>query len=93
MFSMRVTSFFPPLLLALALLGGPADRIGAQGTGPWDVATAGARPGGAEDCTTVFQKLLDEAGRAGGGVVTVPAGRYRINGHLTLPANVTLEGI
>ena len=44
------------------------------------------------DCTAVFQKLLDEAGQAGGGVVEVPAGRYRINTGLSIPANVTLSG-
>jgi hypothetical protein len=40
----------------------------------------------------VFQKLLDEVGTAGGGVVEVPAGRYRINTGLSIPANVTLSG-
>jgi hypothetical protein len=57
------------------------------------VLEAGARPGGEEDCTAVFQRLLDEAGKAGGGIVEVPAGRFRINEHLAVPANVTLEGI
>ncbi|MCI0493318.1 MAG: glycoside hydrolase family 55 protein [Planctomycetes bacterium] len=45
------------------------------------------------DNTAVFQRLLDEAGQAGGGVVEVPAGRFRINGQLSIPANVTLQGI
>src|ERR1051326_8497552 len=48
---------------------------------------------GQADCTTVFQKMLDEAGKAKGGVVDMPAGRYRINGNLSIPANVTLQGI
>jgi hypothetical protein len=47
---------------------------------------------GQADCTAIFQKLLDEAGAAGGGVVEVPAGRYRINTGLSIPANVTLSG-
>ncbi len=59
----------------------------------WNVAEAGAKPDGQADCTAVFQKLLDQAGRAGGGVVEAPAGRYRIDGNLTIPANVTLQGI
>lgn len=41
----------------------------------------------------MFQALLNEAGQAGGGVVEVPAGQYRINGGLSVPANVTLQGI
>jgi hypothetical protein len=63
------------------------------GVSHWNVCETGARPGGQEDCTAVFQKLLDEAGQAGGGVVEVPAGQYRINGVLSVPANVTLQGI
>jgi hypothetical protein len=59
----------------------------------WDVVESGAAGDGVADCTGVFQKLLDEAGRAGGGVVEVPAGRFRINGTLNVPANVTLQGI
>lgn len=54
---------------------------------------AGAVGDGQSDCTAIFQKLLDEAGQAQGGVVEVPAGRYRIDGHLSIPANVTLQGI
>lgn len=59
----------------------------------WNVAEAGGQGDGQADCTQVFQRLLDKAGQAGGGVVEVPAGRFRINGHLTVPANVTLQGI
>lgn len=58
----------------------------------WDVLTAGAKADGATDNTAVFQRLLDEAGKAGGGVVTVPAGTFRIAGNLSIPANVTLQG-
>jgi hypothetical protein len=59
----------------------------------WNVQEAGARGDGQMDCTGVFQRLLDEAGKAGGGIVEVPAGRFRINTHLFVPANVTLQGI
>lgn len=59
----------------------------------WNVVAAGAVADGQTDCTPAFQKTLDEAGRAGGGVVEVPAGRYRINGNLRVPAHVTLEGV
>jgi hypothetical protein len=58
----------------------------------WNVKDAGAVGDGATDHTAVFQRLLDEAGRAGGGVVDVPAGRYVIKGNLSVPAGVTLQG-
>ena len=44
------------------------------------------------DSTAVFQQALDAAGQAGGGIVDVPAGRFRINGTLTIPSGVTLQG-
>ena len=65
----------------------------AQGPTPRDVVAAGAVGDGKTDCTAIFQRLLDEAGKAGGGVVYVPAGRFRLDGTLTVPANVTLQGI
>lgn len=58
----------------------------------WNVVDAGAKGDGVTDNTTAFQQLLDEAGRAGGGIVKVPTGRYRINGTLRVPGSVTLEG-
>ncbi len=85
MIALRLSSF-SALLLAVS--------AGAQTNEPtWNVVRAGARGDGQMDCTPVFQRLLDEAGKAGGGVVTVPAGRFRINTHLSIPANVTLQGI
>jgi hypothetical protein len=45
------------------------------------------------DDTGSIQKALDEAGAQGGGVVLLPAGTYRIEGHLTIPPGVTLQGI
>ncbi len=60
---------------------------------PRDVVEAGAVGDGKIDCTQVFQTLLDQAGEVGGGIVHVPAGRFRIDGNLAIPANVTLQGI
>ncbi len=82
----KYTSFAISLFLIGSALLSPA----ASG---WNVMDAGASGDGQTDCTAIFQKLLDEAGKAGGGAVQVPAGRYRINGNLSVPANVTLEGI
>ncbi len=61
-------------------------------TTSWNVVTAGAKPDGNTDSTAIFQRLLDEAGKAGGGVVNVPAGSFRLAGNLSIPANVTLQG-
>ena len=58
----------------------------------WSVMDAGAKGDGVFDNTAVFQKALDGAAKAGGGVVTVPAGRYAIRGNLAIPAGVTLQG-
>ncbi|MCS7239152.1 MAG: glycoside hydrolase family 55 protein [Thermoguttaceae bacterium] len=61
--------------------------------GVWNVRTLGALGDGRTDDTAVFQKALDAAGRASGGIVFVPAGQYRIGGTLSVPGNVRLEGI
>ncbi len=58
----------------------------------WNVTEAGAVGDGQADATGAFQQVLDAAGKAGGGVVEVPAGRYAIRGNLAVPAGVTLQG-
>lgn len=59
----------------------------------WSVRAFGAKGDAETDDTAAFQAALEEAGKAGGGIVEVPAGKYRINGTLSIPANVTLQGI
>ena len=44
------------------------------------------------DATFAIQSALNDAGNAGGGVVYLPAGWYKINSHLQVPANVELRG-
>lgn len=84
----------PVVLTALILVPLLDGGLAAQApSGLWNVRTAGALGDGQADDTAAFQKALDEAGRAGGGTVFVPAGRYRIEGTLSIPANVRLEGI
>ncbi|HEY5911372.1 MAG TPA: glycosyl hydrolase family 28-related protein [Verrucomicrobiae bacterium] len=81
-------------LVCTATLGALVCALGAEPvTNRWNVVENGAAGDGQADCTAVFQKLLEAAGKAGGGVVEVPAGRFRISGNLTVPANVTLQGI
>lgn len=71
-----------------------ASRGSCQTNDPaFSVISEGAIGDGLHDCTAAFQNALDRAGKAGGGVVEVPAGRYRLNGHLSIPANTTLQGI
>lgn len=74
-----------PILLTLLL----ASACGAD----WNVRDFGAAGDGATDDTPAFQNALNEAGQAGGGIVNVPAGTYRINGNLVIPGAVTLQGI
>ncbi len=52
----------------------------------------GAYWDGTGDNTPVFQKALDLAAEANGGIVEVPSGRYRFHGSITVPPNVTLRG-
>ena len=58
----------------------------------WNVAELGAAADAATDDTAIFQKALDAAGKAGGGIVDVPAGRYCLRGALSVPQGVTLQG-
>ncbi len=56
------------------------------------VTDYGARGNGTFDNTSAFQTALDDAGKTGD-IVRVPAGQYRIDGVLTIPPDVTLEGV
>jgi hypothetical protein len=58
----------------------------------WNVRDFGARGDGKTDDTAAFQRTLDEAGKAGGGIVRAPRGAYLIQGNLRVPIAVTLEG-
>lgn len=44
------------------------------------------------DDTAAIQKAIDDAGAAGGGFVTLPAGRFMVNGHIRLKSGVGLQG-
>lgn len=52
-----------------------------------------ARGDGKTDDTAAFQRALQAASSAGGGIVFAPAGEYRIATHLRVPPNCTLMGI
>jgi len=65
----------------------------AQVSSPVNVRTFGAVGDGKTDETATIQQALNAVGKAGGGVVQVSAGNYRIEGHITVPDEVTLEGV
>ena len=57
-----------------------------------NVKNFGARGNGADDETAAFQRALDAAHHAGGGLVYAPPGRYIFRGTLHIPDGVTLRG-
>jgi hypothetical protein len=58
-----------------------------------DVSDFGAKGDGETDDTDAFQRALDKVGTEGGGIVTVPTGRFLIRTHIVIPDHVTLEGV
>src|ERR1035441_8584054 len=59
----------------------------------YSVRDFGAQGDGKTDDTAAFQKALDAARQAGGGVVYAPRGNYFFAGHLNVPSAVTLKGM
>ncbi|MCX8091582.1 MAG: glycoside hydrolase family 55 protein [Verrucomicrobiae bacterium] len=86
------TQPFATLLLILAALSGPAQAADAN-KAFLCVRDFGAKGDGKTDDTGAFQKALDAAGKAGGGVVFAPRGNYLFAGSLNVPPAVTLRGV
>ena len=80
------------LSIACAWFLFPASPGYAQSAVRWNAAELGAKADAVADNTAVLQKALDAAGKAGGGIVELPAGRFRVEGNLSIPAGVTLQG-
>lgn len=78
-------AFAPSLLRA-------AEPKTAPPTSRPSAVALGAVPDGKTDSTAAIQAALDAAGRYGGGIVELPAGRFRVSGNLKVPAGVTLQG-
>jgi hypothetical protein len=78
---------------ACALLGALNLASADTNSDFYSVRDYGARADGISDDTAAFQKALDTAGQAGGGVVYAPRGTYFFAGHLKLPRAVTLKGM
>lgn len=53
----------------------------------------GAVGDGKTDDTAAIQQALDAAGAAQGGIVWLPRGNYRVATHLSIPDDVTLQGV
>jgi hypothetical protein len=80
----------------MKLRGSPGDMTAGYFQSPpkppGNLYVAGADTTGAEDAAQAVQAILDEAGRGGGGVVYLPAGRYLLTRPLTVPAHTELRG-
>lgn len=86
------------LVMACVLLAAARSAAAAGGEvmllGPkLDVRAFGAVGDGKTDDTGAFQAALDDAARAGGGVVIATRGNYLIKGRLSIGRDVALEGI
>ncbi|MGA2662633.1 MAG: glycosyl hydrolase family 28-related protein [Verrucomicrobiota bacterium] len=84
---------FTRLCAGLALVFAAALAGAAPDPDVLSVRDFGAKGDGQTDDTAAFQKALDAAGKAGGGIVYAPRGNYLFAGHLNVPAAVTLKGI
>ena len=85
------------LFLGLSLLFTVGAFAGEVDKGPvsdyFNVRSFGALGDGQTDDTAAFQKALDAAAKAGGGIVYAPVGNYFFAGNLNVPNAVTLAGI
>jgi len=79
----------PLIVLCLALIAVPFGRAGDS----YSASDFGAVGDGKTDDTAAFQKALDTASQAGGGIVHAPRGTYYFAGQLNIPAAVTLKGV
>ena len=75
-----------PLISAALLVSMPFSALGSV----TNIADLGAKPDGRTLVTGIIQKAIDQCNAAGGGIVTIPAGRF-ITGTLVLKSNVTLN--
>lgn len=80
-----LTQVFVSLILAARGIAASSDS--------YSVTDFGAKGDGKSDDTVAFQRALDTAGKAGGGVVYAPRGNYFFAGHLNVPPTVTLKGV
>jgi len=63
------------------------------GASDMNAADFGVKGDGKTDDTPAIQAALNKAGETGGGVVQLAAGQFRLDGTLTVPSGVTLQGV
>ena len=83
----------PAIRLILGAMMVVSAGIAHPGEAQWNVLAFGAKGDATTDNTAAFQDALNAAGEAGGGIVFAPTGRYRFEGELRLPQQVTLRGV
>jgi len=88
-----IRQMFRCLSVILFLASGMMGSLAAEVEYSFHCRDFGATGDSRKDDTAAIQKALDQAGAQGGGVVLLPAGTYRIEGHLRVPSGVTLQGI
>ncbi|HEV2328195.1 MAG TPA: glycosyl hydrolase family 28-related protein [Verrucomicrobiae bacterium] len=74
-------------------MGASAPALAETNSDIYCVLDYGAKADGKADATASFQKAMDTASEAGGGIVYAPRGNYFFSGHLNLPRAVTLKGV
>ncbi|MGI8906279.1 MAG: glycosyl hydrolase family 28-related protein [Candidatus Sumerlaeaceae bacterium] len=90
MFSLRKARVGLPCVAMV--IGAAASALAVTTSGTINVLDHGAISNGQADCTAPFQSALNAMAAEGGGIVFVPAGRYRFSGHINVPAYVCLQG-
>ncbi len=77
------------LVFTICQIGGAAPNppLGVN------VCDYGAVGNGKQDDTAAFQRAMQAVAEQGSGRVYIPAGNYRINGNLDVPADVILQGV
>jgi len=92
----RIPAFLTALLLSSGAFAMMKPRVVETRFPTDDIVIASividAPKDGVADATPAIQSAIDEAAAAGGGVVFLPAGKYRLAGRLTIKEGVTLRG-
>lgn len=79
--------------LCLIFLAYSLGKLFAAESDVFNVREHAAKADGRTDDTAAFQRALDAAHKAGGGIVSAPRGNYFFTGHLNVPPGVTLKGV
>ena len=87
------TAAAEPLLKALVIAPSPGMASDDQILCTADATEYGADKTGERDSTQAIQDALDACAKATGGIVFLPAGRYRVDGRLVVKGGALMVGI